>query len=193
MDETSLSFILCPEGFQKSLANDLPKGFPLNACAVLFKHPPGWIPMNRATPQMRNFASRLIACETAGKQSSGTKAPAGFRVCEKLRPQLATFMGSAGFHALLARALAVANAENSGLRSLHLKADGSLGSSGEPAAPADPEKVAEAGMILVAQLLSLLVAFIGEDLTLRMVREVWPELPLNASDLIKGDENEKTK
>lgn len=140
---------------------------------------------------MRDFASRLIACETAGNQSSETKAPAGFRVCEKLRPQLATFMGSAGFHALLARALAVANAENSGLRSLHLKADGSLGGFGEPAAPADAVKISEDGMILVAQLLSLLVAFIGEDLTLRMVREVWHKVPPNDLNLAKGGKNEK--
>jgi hypothetical protein len=40
-------------------------------------------------------------------------------------------------------------------------------------------------------LLTLLVAFIGEALTLRLLREVWPELGLDALGLGKGDENEK--
>jgi hypothetical protein len=48
--------------------------------------------------------------------------------------------------------------------------------------------MAEGSVVLVAQLLALLVAFIGENLTLRMVREVWPKLPqINDLDLRKGD------
>jgi hypothetical protein len=43
----------------------------------------------------------------------------------------------------------------------------------------------EAGKGLVAVLgllLDLLVGFIGEDLTFRLVREVWPDLPLLAPE-----------
>jgi len=40
---------------------------------------------------------------------------------------------------------------------------------------------------LVSQLLSLLVAFIGANITLRMVREVWPKLSLNDLEFSKGD------
>jgi hypothetical protein len=47
--------------------------------------------MSRATPQMWKFAKRLIVYETSGK-SSGTKIPAAFHVCQKLRPPLATLM-----------------------------------------------------------------------------------------------------
>ena len=50
--------------------------------------------------------------------------------------------------------------------------------------------VIEAG---VAQLLGLLVTFIGEELTLRLVREVWPKLSPNNLDFGKGDNNEKPK
>jgi hypothetical protein len=42
-------------------------------------------------------------------------------------------------------------------------------------------------------LLGLLVAFIGEDLTLRLVREVWPKLSLNNLDFGKGYKNEKAQ
>jgi len=35
---------------------------------------------------------------------------------------------------------------------------------------------------LLAQLLGLLVTFIGEALTVRLVREVWPKVPLDDLD-----------
>jgi hypothetical protein len=52
---------------------------------------------------------------------------------------------------------------------------------------ADPEEIAEGSVILLSQLLGLLVAFIGEDLTLRLVREIWPKVPLSDLDFSKGD------
>jgi len=55
-------------------------------------------------------------------------------------------------------------------------------------AQVEPEDIAEGSVVVFAQLLGLLVAFIGETLTLRMVREVWPKLPqINELDLRKGD------
>jgi hypothetical protein len=135
--------------------------------------------MSRATPEMRNFAKRLMAHETSGNRSSATKTLAAFHACEKLRPQLATLMGNAGFRALLSRALALANAEVRWLRAVHVKADGSLEALEELHAQLDPDEFLEGGVVLLAQLLGLLVAFIGENLALRMVREVWPKLSLD--------------
>src|ERR1035437_8110164 len=99
--------------------------------------------MSRATPQMQDFSQRLIAYETMGNKSSGTPAPAAFHVFEKLRPHLATLMGNTGFHALLSRALAVANAEDPSLRAVHVQADGSLEGLEELQAQVDPEEMAE--------------------------------------------------
>jgi hypothetical protein len=131
---------------------------------------------------MRGVAERLIAHETGGNKSAGTKAPAAFYVCEKLRPHLATLMGSTGFHALLSRALAVANAEDAWLRKVQVNADGSLEGLDELGGQLDPQEMAERSVVLIAQLFGLLGAFIGEKLTLQMVREVWPQLPLNDLD-----------
>ena len=130
-------------------------------------------------PQMRDFAERLIACETRENKSSETKTPAAFPVCEKLRPHLANLMGNTGFRALLSRALARAEADVPSLRAMQVKADGSLAGLDEVEAQFDPEELAEGRVVLVAQLLGLLVAFIGETLTLRLVRETWPKLSLN--------------
>ena len=52
----------------------------------------------------------------------------------------------------------------------------------------NPEELFEGGVVLLAQLLGLLVAFIGESLTLRLVREVWPQLPLDDLDFGKGEQ-----
>jgi hypothetical protein len=52
-----------------------------------------------------------------------------------------------------------------------------------------PGKFLEGRIVLLAQLLGLLVAFIGEHLTVRLVSEIWPKFSL--SDLDKGEKNEK--
>jgi hypothetical protein len=149
--------------------------------------------MNRATAQMRNCAKRLIACEALGNKSSETKTPAAFQVCEKLHPHLATLVGNGGFRALLSRALALANAEVPWLRAVHVKADGAMEGLEEPHAQLDPDEFFEGRVVLLAQLLGLLVAFIGANLTLRLVREIWPKVPLNDLNFGNGDKNEKTK
>ena len=128
---------------------------------------------------MRDLAERLIAYETRADKSSGTRIRTAFPVCEKLRPHLATLMGTTGVHALLARALARATAELPSLRAVQVNADGSLEGVDRPAAQAAPAAPARDSVVLVTHLLDLLVAFIGENLTLRMVRDVWPKLSLN--------------
>lgn len=141
---------------------------------------------------MRDFAERLIAYETRETKSSETKTPTAFPVSEKLRPHLVTVMGNTGFRALLSRALVLANAEVPWLRAVHVKSDGSLEGSDELEAQVDPEEIFEGRVVFLAQLLGLLVAFIGENVTLRFVREVWPKLSLNDLDLGIGDKDEKT-
>jgi len=138
-------------------------------------------------PQMRDFAERLIAYEIGGNKFSGTKTSAAFPVYEKLRPHLANLMGNNGFRALLSRALVRAEADVPSLRSMQVKADGSLAGLDKLEVQASPEELARGSVVLVAQLLGLLVAFIGEALTLRLVREVWPKLSVNDLDFGKGD------
>ena len=140
--------------------------------------------MSRATPQMRDFAARLIAYETSGNESPGTKNLAAFPVCEKLRSHLTTLMGNTGVRSLFSRALAQAEGEVSSLRAVQVKADGSLAGLDKLEGRADAEELAKGSVVLVAQLLGLLVAFIGEKLMLRIVSDVWPKLALNDLNLL---------
>lgn len=125
----------------------------------------------------------------ARRLPSATELTAALLVCDRLRPHLATLMGNIGFKALLSRALALAAAENPSLLSLHIKADGSF----ERAEAAVAVTAPEGGAALVVQLLGLLATFIGEDLTLRLVRDVWPEALFDRSDFGKGSKNAEPK
>ena len=136
---------------------------------------------------MRDFAKRLIVHETKEHKSSETKIPAACMAGEKLRPHLSTLMGNIGFRALLSRALALANADVPWLRAVHIKNDGSLEGFEELGARVEPGEFFEGCTVLLSHLLGLLVAFISEDLTLRLVSDVWPELSPSDLDFGKGD------
>lgn len=142
--------------------------------------------MNRATAQMRSIAERLIDYETAKKSSAATNT-ANFQVTERLRPHLATLMGHGGFRALLARALKLASAEVSWLRAVEVNADGTLEGWAAPHARLTPAEFREGRVVLLAQLLGLLVAFIGPGLTSRLVGEVWPQLTADKVDFGNGE------
>ena len=142
--------------------------------------------MSRATPTIREFARLLSAYEARGNKSARTKPPAAFPVSDKLRPHLATLVGNAGYRALLARALGLAGGEVPWLRGLHVKVDGTLEGLEELHAKVSADEFIKGRSVLVAQLLGLLVAFIGENLTLRLVQEIWPKVPLDNLDFGKG-------
>src|SRR5450432_3151659 len=127
------------EGAERPPTTQMPIRTPTSPTAQLIS--------SRRIPQMREFAERLIAYETRENESSGTNTPAAFPVCEKLRPRLASLMGNTGFRALLTRALARAKAEVPSLRSMQVKADGSLAGFDELEAQLDPEELAEDGVV----------------------------------------------
>ena len=134
--------------------------------------------MSRATPQLRKFAEHLIAHEAKERKSSASPSGRAFTVVEKLRPHLTNLMGMAGFRALLARSLTLAAAEVVWLRAVQLNTDGSWENLDERGAQVGPADFLEARVVALAQLIGLLVAFIGKNLTLRLVGEIWPGLSL---------------
>ncbi len=142
--------------------------------------------MKRATPKLRDLATRLLAEVARGARSADSKTPPVFQVCAILRPRLSSLMGSTGFSALLSRALALAHPEVPWLRAVHVQPDGSLNGLVDLGKQVDPEEQTEGSVVLLAQLLGLLVAFIGANLTLQLILELWPKLSLRDFDL-NGD------
>ena len=121
------------------------------------------------TPTTRELAQRLVAYEEVETGSDIGDTHAVSRVCDKLRRPITTLAGVAGFRSLLARALTLAKQESPVLNAWEVQADGSLrGLNGE---------AAQSGDVVIAHLIGLLITFVGESLTLRLLHDVWLDLP----------------
>jgi hypothetical protein len=125
-------------------------------------------------PKLKELGRQLLAHETTHAKPGEARETAVFPVCEKLRGPLGKLIGAGGFHALLSRALTLAALEVPSLRSLEIREDGSLKNFNDLKAKLGGRSTTEVEIILVAQLLGLLVTFIGEALTLRLVQDIWP-------------------
>ena len=117
--------------------------------------------------------------ESAAAKPAGVNNSPAFRVCEKLRQPLSRLAGVAGFRSLLSRALALANDEVRWMKAIHVRADGSLEGLDEAQAQLSETEIADGEIVLIAQLIGLLATFIGEELTLRLVQESWPDAPFD--------------
>ena len=135
--------------------------------------------MKQASPAIRFLARRLLALEADGSEQADVKERAALSAFAKLRLHLTKLIGISGFQVLLARALALAKAEVTWLEPVHVQADATLEGFSEAAQRQPADAVAEGCLALLAELIGLLVVFIGEALTLRLVQEVWPEARLD--------------
>lgn len=134
--------------------------------------------MSTVDPQTRALAGRLIALEAACAGASGKGECVTARVADKLRVRLARLAGIAGYKSLMSRALALARAELPSLNEVQVRPDGTLESFDAGGRTDD----ADAGAVLIAHLLGLLVTFIGEQLTLGFVRDAWPDADITGLD-----------
>ncbi|MCW5717875.1 MAG: hypothetical protein KIS68_08615 [Bauldia sp.] len=139
---------------------------------------------------MRDLASLLKASETP---AAGAGDPATFGAIEKLRPHLSMLMGRSGFEALVARALVLAIAEVPWLTAVRVVADGELEGLALARPATNAAEFARGEVVLLAQLLGLLEAFIGPALTLRIVNPLWPQLSFDGADFSTAANDEEAK
>ena len=140
-------------------------------------------PMSTASPEIQDLARRLLAFEAAHDNSSEARVDVAVQVIEELRLRLIRLAGVDGFRSLLSRALTLAKAEVPSLNMVHVRADGSVEGFDGIEQSREAGAAGRAGIVLVAHLLQLLVTFIGEPLTLRLVRDVWPDASMDRADL----------
>jgi hypothetical protein len=131
--------------------------------------------------QMRDLAKRLLDYEAFAGNAPEPGESATLRVYERLRQGLGEFAGVAGFQSLASRALVLARTEAPSLCAVRVSADGALQGLGEIEHPFDIDKVragefpaGDGGIILIASLLGLLHLFLGDALTLSLLRATWP-------------------
>jgi len=136
------------------------------------------------SPETRELARRLLAYEAGLRTTSEPMESPAYHVCEKLRRSLSALAGVAGFQALISRALTLARAETSSLAAVKIAPDGSL--EGLDQIRGENGQFDEGGSILIGQLLELLLTFIGEALTLRLIEDVWPNGAFDDRNAGKG-------
>ena len=138
-------------------------------------------------PETLAFARCLHGCETVAGEISVPTGSATLRVYEKLCRHLSSLTGVAGFQSLASRALTLARSEAPGLGAVQVTADARLQGLGEPDLKTDKHQAEEGGVIFIAQLLGLLLTFIGEALTLRLVQDVWPDADFEDYKSVRGE------
>ena len=127
---------------------------------------------------MRDLARRLLA---ASQTAADPHVHEAVVVIEKLRIILTKFAGAEGFASLLRRALVLTSADVPALQSVKIGADGRLeGFEQIVVEKGTGAAGSEAAVAITAHLLDLLVIFIGEPLTLTLVRAAWPDTSLAA-------------
>jgi hypothetical protein len=124
----------------------------------------------RTPSPCQDLARRLLAVESA-RRPSGMPGNEALQVCEKLQLSLTRLAGPEGFASLLRRALVLARMDVPALQAVTLKPDGSL--QGQEILAVNEEGGA---VVLIARLLELLVTFVGEPLTLALLRDTWPDV-----------------
>jgi hypothetical protein len=121
--------------------------------------------MKPPRPALRELARRLLEDEASGHDEPGVAAE---EVIRKLRERLVDLIGARGFEALLRRALRLAKTEAPELDPVEVTPGGGLAGLPRVTAGRTGDEAIDAPVSLLAQLLELLAAFIGVDLTSRL-------------------------
>ena len=132
--------------------------------------------MSAAPPTAGDLARQLLLQESGGHRESVALAEALERVCQRLHQRMVGLIGRAGFAALFTRALHLAREAHPALTGVAFddQAEVCLRGTHEFAAARQPSEVSDAMGTILAQFVGLLITFIGEELSMRLIREIWP-------------------
>ena len=146
--------------------------------------------VNAVMPAQRDLALWLLGEEMGDGPESEALLDAAERACQKLCRRLARLVTVAGYQALLARALHLARREFSFLDGVRAGAteDACFDGLRAKAEGIDPAMLRAALTTVLANVIGLLTTFIGEDLALRLVRDVWPDAPFGGTSPTHAEE-----
>jgi hypothetical protein len=132
--------------------------------------------MEEVSPVAQELARRLLAHEAGARQRPEELAAAIERIHRRLCQTLAQLIGPAGFNALFARALHLAQATSPALVRVTADEQVAIGLQGarEFAIAHDSFTVQTGFVSILAHFIGLLIRFVGEELTVHLIREAWP-------------------
>jgi hypothetical protein len=147
--------------------------------------------MSLVPPPIRRLAKQILAYEHEANSSSVPPSHLEFRVIEKLNFYFVALMGSYAYRVVLSRALATASEEVPWLSKISVNQDRMLEGWSELEKSMAPDVLFEGRVVLLARLLEFLITFVGETMTLRMLRDVWPKVSAQDLTFKPEDPNEK--
>ena len=121
-------------------------------------------------PSVTRFVKGVAHAERA-RGGSADGVDVAQRILTRLHEELGKLIGSAGFDILVARALVLARRTHPVLDGVTASPDGRLT---VEATASDPAALQEGSLATVEHFMELLVVLIGEDLAMRLVRNIWP-------------------
>jgi CheY-like chemotaxis protein len=126
----------------------------------------------------------LLRQESDDVDAADAMTTAAERGCRKLCLRLAKVVTPAGCQSLLARAIHIAAVDAPFLQGVRAGVIPAASLEGvQEATRGVPTELAQAGLAAVlAHLLGLLATFIGDDLTARLVRDVWSDAPIGRGE-----------
>ena len=129
--------------------------------------------MEQETPTTKDLAGLVFSSELTDSSDLNDLRSAAERIFDKLNIHLSVRFGSGGYHALLRRALTLAAADVPMLASVHISEDGRV--EGFQDMP-EPQSICDGSVAMLARLIELLDTFIGRNLTVRVLQNVWPNV-----------------
>jgi hypothetical protein len=132
----------------------------------------------------QELAYWLLASELSDTSEPGALFDAAERVCGKLSRRLARLITADGYSAILARALHLAMADFPFLDGVRPSGatNACLDGLRELAHTVDAPRIREAVVAVLAGTIALLGTFIGEELALHLVRDIWPGAPFGGTE-----------
>ncbi len=135
----------------------------------------------RPPPVLIDFAARLLQFEIGRAGDGGTLSDGFQRVCRALYRRLAPLISPIGFSTVFLRAQRLAARDCPRAAVIAISVEQDCAASEPPASTSglNSKEDADALALVLAHFIWLLVTFIGGNLGLGAVCELWPEVPLD--------------
>src|SRR5687768_13780266 len=135
---------------------------------------------------LAEIARRLVASEAGDETDGAAVAAAVENVCERLGGDLGRMIGAHGVSALLARALNLAKRDHPILAEVTIEAEaGSFSALALALGQGAGEGAVDAGAAILANLWTLLVLLLGDDLGMQPVYKLWPHLAPGSKEIVE--------
>jgi len=133
--------------------------------------------VNPPAPMVVSLSRTILEHEIGKREAPDEIAAAIERCFQRLYAELVNLVGHAGYQALLARAVHLTRPEGGPLEVAIADGTVNVKDLAERVKRDGGPRVIDDTTTLLANLIGLLTTFLGEELTMRLVRRIWTEVP----------------